>query len=746
MISIRPNKIHPARVFFLAAIAVCFSIQSVEATGILFPKSRRIEPSKGGFKPLSIKSQHVDVSIDNQASRTTIKQVFLNHTNRDLEGTYIFPIPEDASISEFSMWMNGKKVEGELLEAGDARKIYNDIVRRMRDPGLLEYAGRNIFRANVYPIPKHGEVKIEIAYEELLKYDAGLIGYRYPLNTERFCWKPIEEVSVAVRIRSKIPIKNLYSPSHDIDIEKSGDIVYCGFEEEDVRPDRDFILYYAVSEEEMGLSLLTYRSRGEDGYFMLLMSPGEIDDPDQITDKDIVFVIDKSGSMRGKKIEQAKDALEFCLRNLNKGDRFNVIAFSTGVDRFKENLVPVRKNTIFHALRFVDKIEARGGTNINEALLSSLEFPTSHRPQMVIFLTDGLPTVGITEIGMIIGNVKGKNEGNVRIFPFGVGHDVNTDLLDGLSGDNRGTVEYIKPEEDIEEKVSTFYSKVSNPVLSDISVDFGGIKILDVYPNHLPDIFNGSQLVVFGRYEGSGTTPIRLTGYVGEEKRTFEYKGYFGKRKKKNVFIPRLWATRKVANLLSEVKLHGYNKELVDEIVVLALEHGIITPYTSYLVVEENEVARSRVLYNGSGEVRGVVLDNIADGIVFGSGAAKKGDELRVRGGRSDEIRALMPVPSSDTGERATHFSRDVARDKEQSVLKGSGNDNVKYVGEKTFYKTKDGWLDKDFDEKMEVTEIKYMGYEYFKLIDEEPEVGKILSLGTKITFVFKGKAYRIVE
>jgi Ca-activated chloride channel family protein len=361
---------------------------------------------------------------------------------------------------------------------------------------------------------------------------------------------------------------------------------------------------------------------------------------------------------------------------------------------------------------------------------------------MIVFLTDGLPTVGETDLGSILKRVAKKNKAGVRIFPFGVGYDVNTHLLDKLSEENRGTVEYIKPEEDIEDKISVFYSKVSNPILSDITLDFGHIKTKDVYPNHLPDIFDGSQLVIFGKYNGTGHAAIKLTGYVGESKKTFVYEGRFRKRNRKNAFIPRLWATRKIAYLLSEIKVHGYNDELVEEIIALSKEHGIITPYTSYLVLEDNQVA-----LRGNQDVRVMGQRPISGGAknFYGEG---KTQDLHVRGGRSEELKraALKSYVNPSSGKAATEFSQDVARSKEQSVLVVPESESIKYIGDKTFYLMDEGWVDEDFKEEMKVTEIKYLSDQYFKLINKEPEVGKILSLGKKITFVYEGKAYRIIE
>jgi len=483
-------------------ILIASSVASADGVMIVRPIPALLERPE----PFSVRYHRVDVTIENQAATTVIDQVFVNNNDHDVEGMYVFPIPEAASITEFAMWMNGEKVTGELLDAREARRVYREIVNSMRDPGLLEYAGRDMYRAFVYPIPRRGEVRIEMSYQEVLDYDAGLVTYRYPLNTERFSREPLEDVSIAIEIESGTPIRSLYSPSHEVDAVVSGPSASCGYEDKNVKPDRDFFLYYTVSEEDVGLNLLTHKEAREDGYFMLLLSPGRIEDPGRVMPKDIVFVIDRSGSMKGDKIEQAKAALAHSLERLNDGDRFNVITFATQVRAFGEGLVEATPGNIEDALAFVAKIEAAGSTNIDEALWEGLDSPESERPQMLVFLTDGLPTVGEQDVATILENAEARNGADVRIFSFGVGYDVNTTLLDQLSLDNRGTVEYVKPDEDIEQKVTSFYDKVSMPILSDISIEFDGVEVYDTYPVDLPDIFNGTQALVLGRYEGSGAS------------------------------------------------------------------------------------------------------------------------------------------------------------------------------------------------------------------------------------------------
>lgn len=697
---------------------------------IIIDDFRRIPPHPRPPRPLPIeytlpvKYHKVDIKIENQVATTSIDQVFKNEYNVVLEGTYIFPLPEDASVSDFAMYVDGKRISGEILDKDKARGVYEDIVRKMKDPALLEYIGRNMFKARVYPIPANGEKRIEISYQQTLRADAGLIKYVYPLNTEKFSTKPLEEVSIAAKIISKVPIKSIYSPSHEIDSKINKNEATCGFEDKNVRPDKDFVLYYTISEKEMGLNLITYKKLKEDGYFMMLLSPGEIEG--KSIAKDIVFILDTSGSMNSdKKIDQAKDALEFCVNSLGVVDRFNVISFATSVNTFKDKLIMADKNNIDEAIEFIDKFRAMGGTDIDSALNSGLGmFEENNRPKMIVFLTDGQPTVGITDDGQIVNNIKEANKNKVRVFNFGVGYDVNTHLLDNISEGNRGVSEYVEPKENIEVKVSSFYSKISDPVLSDIKIDFGKIKTNEIFPIELPDIFKGSQLLLFGRYEGGGHTAITLTGNVGNKQKRFVYEDNFPEVEKNNEFIPRLWATRKIGYLMNEIRLRGENKELVDEVVALSKEHGIITPYTSFLVVEED---------------KNYQIDDTPTPHFPNS-------PTQFRGVQKDESETISWNISSKakSGEQSVRAAKSITKLKEQAVVANTESETVKQIGDKTFYNRKGIWTDEKYKDGDKTIDIKYLSDEYFKLIKDNPEIGKYLALGEKVIVVYKDKIYKI--
>ncbi|MBM3285073.1 MAG: VWA domain-containing protein, partial [Candidatus Aminicenantes bacterium] len=558
------------------------------ADGIIIPRPRPGET----IPPLTVKYHRVTVEIRDQAARTSIDQVFLNNHDRDIEGTFIFPLPKNAVISEFALYIGDKKVEAEILDSQEARRVYEDIVRRLKDPGLLEYIGRSAFRARVYPIPARGEKRVQLSYEEVLQEERGLIRYLYPLNTERFSLHPIEEVAVSVNIRSRAPITNVYSPSHRVSVRKeSPNSARIGYEERNVRPDKDFLVYYAVSAEEVGLSFLSYRD-GDERTFMLLAAPRFSKVGEKVINKNLIFVLDSSGSMQGKKIRHAREAARFIINHLDEGDHFSIIDFDDGVTLFSDGIVPASAANRERAVQFVEAVEDSGGTNIHEALLRAFRMmPQGDRPNYVLFLTDGLPTVGITSTAEILRDVTNSNTAASRLFVFGVGNDVNTELLDKLAAENRGTSVYVSEQEDLEVTVSGFYEKISSPVLSDLNLALSGIEVYHSYPRTLPDLFRGGQLILLGKCRGNGPVSIVLKGKVGRQEKVFRLENQKFLQDEELHFLPRLWAARRIGYLLDEIRLKGEAKELVEEVRNLGLKYGIVTPYTSFLVTEKERLS-----------------------------------------------------------------------------------------------------------------------------------------------------------
>ncbi|RLC47263.1 MAG: trypsin, partial [Candidatus Cloacimonadota bacterium] len=480
--------------------------------------------------PLEVVYHHVSVDIDGQAATTHIDQVFYNPTSSRLEGYYIFPIPKGAVLKDFTMFINGKETPAELLPADKARKIYEDIVRQMKDPALLEYNELGIFKVRIFPIEPHSEKKVTMSYREILNEDNGTMEYLYPLNTEKFSSKPLKDVSVKVEIKSPKKLKNIYCPTHEVDIVRHDEMnAVVSYEETNARPDTDFKLYFDTSSDKFGLSLLTYKNPAEDGYFFLSATPALQFDDAEINAKDITFVLDVSGSMADKKLKQAKQALIYCIENLNKDDRFEVIRFSTEAYGLFKKLSPATRENMDSAEDFVRKLTPVGGTNIEEALTMAIKPESSpDRPHMVIFMTDGKPTIGEKDEDKLIEKIKRTNKNNIRIFTFGIGNEINTHLLDKITELTKATRSYISPEEDIEIKISNFYDKVQSPVLTDVVLSYKDpINVYQEYPQPLPDIFKGSNLTILGRYENHGNSKVTVSGKLKGKEMNYQFPVYF---------------------------------------------------------------------------------------------------------------------------------------------------------------------------------------------------------------------------
>ena len=545
-----------------------------------------------------IREVGIDARVRDQVAEVQVSQTFHNPGSFQLETEFLFPLPEDGAIQNFVLMVDGRELAGRLLPKDEARRIYEEIVRTKRDPALLEYMGRGLYRTSVFPIPAGADRKVTMRYTQLCKRDRDIVEFSYPLSTQKFTAKPIQRLNVQVSIQSKDAIKSVYCPSDDARIDRSGDRdVKVSLERRDVIPSNDFRLVYTLAEGKLSASVLSFRpSASEDGYFLVLASP-EVKAPEaKPLPKTVVFVIDRSGSMAGKKIEQARKALNSVLNNLRDEDLFNILVYDDRVESFRPELQRYGSSIRDEAVRFVDNIREGGSTNIDSALKSALAMiQDTSRPSYVLFLTDGLPTAGETREMSIADNCRQANARRSRVFCFGVGYDVNARLLDRLSGGNSGTSEYVKPDEDIESHVGRFYSKMTSPVLSDIRVELAGIDLNRTYPRDVPDLFEGGQIVWAGRYRQSGKTTIRIGGKVGGERRALEFSADLASadRGSSYDFVERLWVVRRLGDLIDQIDLHGQNKELVDELLALSTKYGILTPYTSFLADERVQLHAS---------------------------------------------------------------------------------------------------------------------------------------------------------
>src|SRR6266853_871584 len=642
-----------------------------------------VRPGHFPFAPLEVTSHHVEVIIDGQVAVTSIDQEFYNPNDQRLEGTYMFPVPKDAHIDKFSMEIGGKMVDAELLPAEKARQIYEEIVRKMRDPALLEYAGRDLFKVRIFPIDPRSRKPIKISYSELLRSDAGTVTYSYPLSTEKFSAQPIKSLSVKVEVKSEQPLASIYSPSHKVEIKRDGaNRAVIGYESKDEKPETDFQLVAAptVAKET------------------------------KPAPKDVVFVVDTSGSMAGAKLQQAKKALEFCVENLNGEDRFEIVRFSTEAEPLFGKLVDADSEHRKRASNFIADLKPIGGTAIADALQSALKARTekTDRPFVIIFLTDGLPTVG-----------------------------------------TRAFSQYVLANEDLEVKVSSFYTRIKEPVLTNVRLEFGGgVRTSKLYPAQLPDLFKGNQLVVTGRYTGSGDIEAKLTGTANGREQTFNYKVKFNDSS--NDYVARLWATRRVGFLLDEIRIHGETNELRDEATDLARRFGIVTPYTAYLIVEDEDRRRVPMAERS---MQSMSADSSARAEVSkawdGFKEKKDGDDAVANARSQNAFKfADQSVASIYAGaeESLRGFALSAPAARAESDRLTQYTQQSKFVNGRAFFQNGKQWVDAKAQNATRRERIQFNSEAYFDLLKKHPEAAPWMALGQNVLLSLDDTVYEITE
>jgi Ca-activated chloride channel family protein len=756
------QRAHAPLALALVALAVVFAAPSeAHALGWLVP-------SNPDIPPLAIRSHRVGVSVRERIAETSVTQTFVNGTGSVLEATYVFPVPEGATVSGFAMWVNGVRVEGELLDAGTARTVYESIVARMRDPGLVEYIGGNVFRARVYPINPGAEQRIEIRFTQTLEYQGSVVHYHYPLRAGATYGHTIEDLTVSVDVASRTAIQAVYSPSHPIAVGRDGDHhAIASFEAGHAALDQDFDLYYSVADSEIGLSLLTHRDPGEDGYFLAMIAPRTELTEAQVAAEEVIFVFDTSGSMAGDKLTRAQAALDYMLQRLRPTDYFQVVRFSTDVETLFDTgrSVPATPEHIARARRFGAHFVAAGGTAIAPALTEAMRThpPSGSLPRMVVFLTDGMPTVGQTDPGTITRQVSTLSAG-ARLFAFGVGDDVNTTFLDGLAEANGGVGDYFRDGSEMQRRLGAFFDRVSYPVLTDLRLTMPGASPFDVYPRDLGHLYRGEQLLVVGRFHGEGSGRVVLEGRLGSDTTVHElsYDVSFPTSEPRNEFLPRVWAVRKVGTLLDDIRQHGERPELRDEVVVLARHFGIVTPYTSYLVAPDevlpapappptyampswDEPRRPQTDSTGTGATTmgaeappapsSEAAQTMADFSGFSGAVAPSTPPPVTSPSTTSVAPSYRPAdPSGATGESGRRLSSRLREMRDAERSDEAGASTVRVISGRTF--TLDGgrWVDERYQEGAGRTlSVRSMSEAYFALLAARPELRSAFALGDRV-------------
>jgi Ca-activated chloride channel homolog len=544
----------------------------------------------------------ITVRVTDRVARVQVEEWFRNSGTGLAEGDYIYPLAGEAVFSDFSLFQGEEELKGETMDAGRARAIYEEIVRRHRDPALIELAGHGLIRARVFPIAAGETRNITLRYTQVLgragdayrfRHIAGTTRSRDPRLTPAALPNPDgPPITFTLVADQGSRFAEPFSPTHRLRVAREGERLI-------VRPDGEMRggvdVFLPLARPTAGISLATHRVDNEDGYFMLTLSPGAVQGAS--APRDIAVIADVSGSMSGEKMEQARQALHRLLGTLRESDRFRLVAFSNRVEAQRPDWTPATRPAVEEARGWVNRLSASGGTNVAGALDEAFRTPGgAGRLHLVIVITDGLPTVGETNPDRISARVEA-TRGEARIFTFGVGYDLHTYLLERVAVAGRGTVDYVEPGADVEDAVGSLAAKISHPVLIDLALGDSPVRLKDLQPARLPDLYAGDELVLFGRYESAGAEAageLSMAGTRGDRRERVAARVDFPAHAASGDYIPGLWAARKVGELMRTIRVEGATPERIAEVRALALRYGLLTEYTSYLVQEPGGIGIGR--------------------------------------------------------------------------------------------------------------------------------------------------------
>ncbi len=724
---------------------------------IIVPQRHIVRPDV-----VSLQSVEVDVTINDRVASTSMAITLHNPTGAPREAQLVLPVPTGAAIRSFGLDAISVEPNAILLPKDEAKKIYRDIVAKMVDPGLLEFIGTDLIRSSVFPVPAGEEATFRIVYEHALPAESGRFEYVLPrsesLGRSGVAW------TMGINLKTSSPIGLIYSPTHGLDEKrvnnKQTTVKVLGASEPG-----PFRMYFVMAGEGgAGMTTLLYPDArvgdGTGGYFMLFLDAPEASEGSP-TKREVTLVIDRSGSMRGEKIEQAKAAALQIIEALDNGERFNIVDYSDTIERFASESVVKSADTVKQVRAYIANIKAVGGTNIHDALLEAVRpEPNNETLPIVLFLTDGLPTVGPTSEIEIRNAISKANTHERRIFTFGVGFDVNAPLLTALAQQSRAAPAFVAPGEDVEVAVGRVFTKLSGPVLAlpelkTVSADLavGPSSIRELMPSALPDVFSGEQLIILGQYTTGDEMTLQIVGDDRGKERRFSTVVKPSEASTTNSFVARLWAQRKIGTLIDAIRQGGADgqlleddpkyKELVDEVVALSQEYGILTEYTSFLAIEdlyrENIVADGALQYKLGFEAvrersgrRGVQaeVDNQA------RQSLARVDESQEDGDMLLSLRAIRPSAGQAPvgGGRGRGFGDQFSIAGENLGRSISGS--VQNVAGRSFYLRGERWLEADLLEKADDEPDRVIEFgtdAYDKFIDElvDAQLQAILGLNT---------------
>ncbi len=613
------NKLkHPAAALFATAALA----SGAQAAGLM-------TPAAGGLPALQIRQHHVDVEIEDGYAVTTIDQTFFNPHGEALEAIYSFPVPERASVGEFTYWIDDRPVTGEVVEKARAREIYEQEKAQGREAALTEQDAYRTFDSRVYPVRPLDDVRIRLVYIQPVHADLGIGRYVYPLeeggvDEETLAFWTFNEAveesfSFNLRLRSSYPVDSLRLPEHpQAAIQHESDQTWAvslangvpeaGLEGSGTarqtapsfRLDRDIVVYWRHQQGLPGsIDMVAHKPPGSDrGTFMLTVTPG--DDLAAVRGgRDWVFVLDYSGSMQGK-YHSLVEGVRQGLQKLRPDDRFRIVLFNNGARELTSGHVPVNADNVAHYIQRLESLSPSGGTNLYAGLDMGYRGLDSDRPSAVILVTDGVANVGTTEKKAFL---KLLERYDVRLFSFVMGNSANRPLLESMTALSNGFAMNISNSDDIVGRLVQTADKLSHEAYRDIDVDIDGIRIRDVTPARIGSLYRGQQLVLFGHYWGDGPADAAISGKVSGREVTYRTRLEFPAQATLNPELERLWAFATIEDLQNRIDYLGEDADSRQAIVDLAMEYGLVTDYTAMVVVREEAFEQYGIGRNNAARV-----------------------------------------------------------------------------------------------------------------------------------------------
>lgn len=684
-------------------------------------------------------ASRVTVTLSDGVLHYEVDETFVNHGGRIGEADYVFPLPHDAAFSDLKLSIDGELVSGETMDAQHARSVYEEIVRRQRDPALVEWMGYGMLRTRIFPILPGEAKRVVVRFDQVAEREGDALRIDYTMGGAvgrhpRAIVRNIRAVdadgaddSAGSTFTLRYPARSNYgapySPTHELTLASRD-----GMSIVTARGDAPALTLLVPAGRASGKPSITLLANGDgrdDGFALINVVPPAAST--DVTPRDITFVLDVSGSMAGSKMEQARAAGRQLLSSLNSRDRFRLIDFSTDVRSFRDGFVQATPSNIRAALSYLASLSAEGSTNISGALSQALrrgdDGDRPDRLEIVLFLTDGQPTIGETRADAIAAEA-GQLRGNARVFTFGLGGDVNASLLEQLALQGRGTAQFVRPSEDVERAVAVVSQRLANPVATDVRVSSDGVRLSRILPGSPIDVFAGQNIVILARYSGSGSATLHFDGDSPHGAVHWTQRVTFPRNERNNSFIGRLWATQRIGYLSAERRRVGGNPELDNEIRSLGEKFGIPTEFTSYLVQEHARSFPVGMMLSAPVSAGNALSQVVVTGVAASAPAAF--EQAR----KATAQRAATTLAAADAATAA-------------GAVDTAGG-ATRHIGDRTFVLANGIWSDTHAaaalkDSSLTKVRVQSFSAAYFRVLDIVPSIKPMLALGDHVIVIGRG-------